>query len=526
MNIHRSHFLIEIDKSTGCCRVHCGEADTTSSGEVAVCRGTLIGPDWPSTQELVDRYRRKGTDFPLYLDGEFFVFIWLPKERTYVIASGRLGGVPVLTYEDGTRLIISDHVSGILALGIESEVNPAALLDYFSFFRVLDGATFFKNIRRFPAATVRENRQQTTYWHYRQSGTIREISDAAPLIRDALGSAVERRLRLCHGPVGAHLSGGVDSSVVCLMLQHRLNAPLHTYSIQTAGGKDENPWIDEMTSQLKSRHTRLHPDYQTVIASIADVMEILGEPVGYPSVLSRYFLESAAEEPDIFNGRGVDELFSGYPWHLPPHLDNHMERRRVLTRNEILELFPALRDLAPDHDPERAYMDLYNNICAARPFERSLLLDINLLLRYWLEIEYSLSSAFGRRSHMPVLDREVVDIAARTDGRLKASDTGLKLVFKEAFKDILPPGVLQRPKMGLNMPFSEILRSESGHRVNVGLASLDRHHFPEMDLEAVVNKFAHHRTGLINWGWQFWGILSYISWKQRYVSGTQAMEIE
>jgi asparagine synthase (glutamine-hydrolysing) len=517
MKSNRSTLLIEIEKKTSICHVISGSKEVTDDGSVILCQPASSADPKPSAQQLLDLYRQKGLDFPNYLKDDCFVFIWLPEQSTYVLVNDKLGLLPVFYYEDDKRLIISDHVSGILSRGIDAQLNPRALMDYFSFFWVLGEETFFKGIFRFPTAHIQENQQRKCYWIFEQTRSIKDKILAARQVSEAVEAAVQKHLIRVTGDIATHLSGGVDSSVINLLIHRHWQTPIHTYAMRLAEGKNESRWIEEVRQQIDAKHTWVEPGYPTIFSVLDEVIQVIGEPMGYPSVISRYLLEQQIQQRDVFNGRGVDELFSGYTWHLPPHLDHHMERRQVLAKDAIFEMIPDLKFMALDYNPNQAYMDIYNRNQAGSGLERSMSFDIQVLLRYWLEIEYHVSTAFKHRCHMPVLDAEVVSLAATIGYSLKASHSETKIIFKTAFSDLLPASILKRPKMGLNMPFSALLNSATGEVVQAMIQTLSSREFPELDLAVILEKLQQHRSGTINWGWQFWGILSYILWKKHYM---------
>jgi asparagine synthase (glutamine-hydrolysing) len=520
MSAIRSRLLIEVQKKDQVCRFFAGDGETTKNGSVVFFQPTHPGvKEQPSAQKILIAYTQHGNEFLHHLDCEGVVFLWLPAQQTYILASDSMGLTPVYFYEDHQRLIVSDHVSGILSRGIDTRLNPAALLDFFSFFWVMGEATFFKGISRLPVGHIHKNGRSTLYWSYKQTGIIKDADEAAGKIFETVDQAVKNHLESCPEDIAAHLSGGVDSSVINLLVKNHLkhSHPLYSYGMRIKHGRDESRWIDDVRQKIDSNHCWVEPGYPDILTALGDIIPILGEPMAYPSVISRFLLEQQIQQMDVFNGRGVDELFSGYTWHLPPYLDDHMERRRVMNKKDILEIIPGLNRTINEYDPDQAYMDIYNKNQTGHPLEQSMSFDIRVLLRYWLEIEYHVSARFNHRCHMPVLDKEVVSLAAEIHHSLKASNQENKLIFKQAFRDLLPDSILNRPKMGLNMPFSALLNSPEGDHVKHVIQTLERRDFPELDIDVILDKFKLHREYKINWGWQFWGILAYITWKSHYL---------
>jgi asparagine synthase (glutamine-hydrolysing) len=431
-----------------------------------------------------------------------------------VVARDRGGVIPLLVHRSGDRLLLSDHLDGFLALGLRPEVDWEAVADFFTFFWTLGAKTFVRGVMRFPAGAVSQGGELRRYFTYRQGG--REGDELKGDLGRALRDAVARRLE-GEAVAACHLSGGVDTSVVALLASRVFGAPLHTYSIRVPDGADETRWILRVLQEIKAEHRWVEPQPGEALAAVPEVARILGEPSCYPSVISRYFLERDASHPVILNGRGVDELFSGYAWHLPPHLEGHLARRTVLSKEEIGRILPGLG--ATGYDPAVAYLGLHGEVAGYTPLERTLHVDYHTLLRSWVQVEYAISNAFGHVAAMPALDASILDIAGRARSEVKASSTEAKLLFREAFRDLLPAEILRRPKMGLHMPFSAVLRRDECGLADSWLQEAGDGGFGEMDLDHLRSQLERHRRGEIEWGWQFWGVFCYMHWKRAYILG-------
>ncbi len=482
-----------------------------ADGSAVVLLGRLYPsqPDWP--ERVYALYRREGPGFASLLDGEFVIFIWDALKGSPVVARDRAGVIPLFVHRHKGEVLLSDHVEGLLTLGLRPAMNWDAVADFFTFFWTLGAKTFFQGVQRFPAGAVSVGETVRTYWSYRQGG--REGEELKGPLGRALGRAVEKRVE-AETSLGCHLSGGVDSSVIARLACDACRGRLHTYAIRVPGGNDETPWILRMLEALGTEHHWIEPGPGDILSAIPDVARILGEPSCYPSVLSRYFLEREATHRVILNGRGVDELFSGYNWHLPPHLEGHLGRREVLSRKEIGRVFPPLR--SHGYRPRRAYQALHDQLPHYTPLEKSLHVDYHTLLRSWLLVEYAFSSAVHHVASMPALDASVMDIAARARSEVKATAKETKVLFREAFRHLLPEEILTRPKMGLNMPLSALLRHEAGGMADVWLQEAQKGEFGELDVDHLLAQLERHRRGEIQWGWQFWGVFCYMHWKKEY----------
>jgi asparagine synthase (glutamine-hydrolysing) len=519
---HRTGFFTAIDlpQFSFAAKISGGEFQCIGQAQEAMPDGSVVawqGELFPSCKNWPERiyglYRQHGADFPTVLDGSFGILIWDAVQRMPVIVRDRVGIVPLFLHEREGRLLVSDRMDGLLTLGLMPEIDWKAVLDFFSFFWTLGDKTFLRGVRRFPAGTMRVGETERTYWDYQQTGGEADPDVLEVQLRGAAEDAVHKQSEN-RNILGCHVSGGVDSSVIVKLVASGFQGTLRTLSLRFPGAKDETFWIERVLKEVTSEHLWVQPGVDEVSESIREVVGIIGEPMCYPSVLSRYFLEKAANAEVTFNGRGVDELFSGYPWHLPPNLENHMRRRQVFPRKAIRSLFPALA--ADPYDPEAAYMETYEEHPEYGPLEKTLHVDYRTLLRSWLEVEYSLSMAFGHRALMPFLDRAVVEIAARTSPALKATEKETKIIFKRAFSSMLPTDILNRPKIGLHLPFGEVIREDGSRIIREWLNDDALLGAAGLDPEYVRGKWEAHCRNEINWGWQFWAILSFVHWKDLF----------
>ena len=483
-------------------------------GSCVAIAGELLPRRENWSQRIYERYLQRSIGFADELDGPFVVIIWDKPKQKEVVARDRAGLVPLLYYEKNGILLLSDHLDGLLAMGLDPQIEWRSVKDYFYFFWTLGNRTFLRGVKRFPAGTVRAGHNTSTYWKYEQRNLCTDANEAAKLIREAMEAAIKKQV-WPGMEVGCHLSGGIDSSVIALLLSKYVDVPFKTYSFRVNGGNNETIWIQQVLERINSRHCWVEPSDEEILLALPKVVAMLGEPMCYPSVLSRYFLEEAAEVKQIFNGRGVDELFSGYNWHRPPHLSNHLERRRVFSKDEIRQLLPDLSQTS--YDPDDSYMESYNDSGNGySKLEKSLYIDYHMLLRSWLHVEYSFSKAFGRVAQMPVLDSAVLQAASEISSTLKSEGQMIKVIFKRAFSDILSFELLNRPKMGLNMPFSDLLRRASGRDWESFFEGIKEVDFPEIDFVYLKKQLSSHINGELDWGWQLWGVICYMLWKIRF----------
>ena len=442
------------------------------------------------------------------MDGNFFVFLKYNTEYYYF--NDKFGSIPIFKYEDKERIVLSNSIKDIVKHTKQYEINNKSIIDYFTFFWILNEKTFFKNISYLKGGKVYKNGIESYYWKFEPSNEIEDSYQAIDLIRTNVEDSIRKILNE-DKIIASHLSGGIDSSVVSILIKNLLKKELKTYSLFVEKGKDESFWVNLVLDMIKSNHKWIKPNFKEIVDGLEGLINILEEPMAYPSVISLYLMQKRIKEDLVFTGRGVDELFSGYLWHKKEFLNNAFERRRVFKREEINKIFPYLGEIK--YDVKEEFLKDYNSNEELTGFEKALKFDFENMLRYWLRIEYKIGDYFGQKIVSPFINNKVLELSLKISSELKTDGNDVKMIFKEAYKDILPEELLNRKKIGLNMPFSEVLRGEEGLNIYAFLKSSSRD-FEEIDMSYVLKRFDEHLKRKIEWGWQIWAILSYIFWKR------------
>jgi len=500
------NFLIEVEKNKSI-KIYKGNYKISKKTSSMV----LLHQIWKDNkiEEIFSLYEKYGQNFPLKLSGQFFVFIWDESKKEFIFANDRIGVVPVYFYEDDIKIIVSDTISGILSLIGNLEINYGSIFDYFSLFWILGQKTFLKKVQKLNGGKINVDGNIYTYWDYKQKKEIKSKKKAEELIRDTLSSTIKKRTQGLKS-ISAHLSGGVDYSVVCSLLDKFTSDKLGTISMRIKGGKSESLWIEMIREMIKSSHKWVQPEFSEIIASIENIVHIIGDLSGYPSVISLFFLEKENCYDIVFTGRGVDELFSGYSWHLPPHLINHFKRRQVFSLTEIMNIFPDFpKDEYQTYDE---YMEIYHHNKRYAEVEMSMSFDFNVLLKSWLTIEYNFANHFHHTIYSPVLEADMVEVSSKIPYFYKTDGRDVKCIFKQAFADLLPAGILNRPKMGLHMPFSNLIRTDFKESIIHTLKELSS--YEEVNFKYLETKIKEHNVGTIEFGWQIWAVLSFLYWKK------------
>ncbi|PYX65419.1 MAG: asparagine synthase (glutamine-hydrolyzing), partial [Acidobacteria bacterium] len=276
-------------------------------------------------------YREMGDAFVDRLNGMFGFALWDAQRRRLLVGRDRLGIKPMYLLEDGKRFAFASEAKALLALpGVAPALNEDALPGYLHLGYVVAPHSLFKGIRKLPPATlltVEHGRvQERRYW--RISGAIdtqRSVEDWVDAVRSRLEQSVRMQM-VSDVPIGAFLSGGIDSSAVVGMMAKHSNRPVKTYSIGF-GGSDADDYYNELpyASVIARRFGTEHHEIVVkpdVVGLLPKLIWHLDEPIADTAFITTYLVSKFAREhvTVILSGVGGDEIFGGYRRYLGDHL--------------------------------------------------------------------------------------------------------------------------------------------------------------------------------------------------------------
>jgi asparagine synthase (glutamine-hydrolysing) len=285
-------------------------------------------PDYPfrtqgDTEVLLAAYARWGVEGVKRLKGMFAFAIWDREEESLFLCRDRMGVKPLYYSIDSERLVFSSEIRSILASGlVPARLDRKALLDYFSFQSFSFPATPIEGIQQLEAGSwmkIRAGRRDTgRYWAIGEQMPVQDMQDPAAVrrrIRELLAGAVERRM-VSDVPVGAFLSGGIDSSTVVGLMAEVSAQPPATFNISFSEKEfDEAPYAEMVAKKFNTRHTtiRLNPD--VLLDELDNALSAMDSPSADGP--NTYVVSKAIRQAGItvaLSGIGGDELFAGYPF--------------------------------------------------------------------------------------------------------------------------------------------------------------------------------------------------------------------
>ena len=461
---------------------------------------------------------------------------------------------------------------------VPRELDYRALDWYLSYLYVPAPLSAFKAVRKLPPASTLLYRDGRTridrYWQL-DYGSKRRVDDPAELheeIRETIRSAVKRRL-VADVPVGAFLSGGIDSSAVVAAMAEASSGPVKTFSIGFEHETfNELPHARRIAKQFDTEHHEfvVRPD---AVELLPRIVRHYGEPFADSSAIPSFYLAELTREhvTVALNGDGGDESFAGYYYYLPNLLAGRLDRlpawmrraaaaastrlpsdgniRSPLSRAHRLSrglgLDPAarfasyvgcfdqgqrealytadMRALVGDSDAGEAIAAPWREASGDSVLDVMLEVDMRTYLPGDLLVKMDIATmAHSLEARSPLLDHELMELAASIPPELKLRGTAKKAVLRDALRGWLPDDLLDRPKQGFSVPIADWLRGdlrEYAAEVLLDPVALDRGYF---NADAVRRTLDRHANGMEDGSARVWALLMLELWHREVLDGHEA----
>jgi asparagine synthase (glutamine-hydrolysing) len=520
------------------------------------------------TEVIVHAYEEYGDDCVKHLRGMFTFALWDRKRQRLLAARDRFGKKPLNYYWDGQRLIFGSEIKSILEAGIPRELNFIALDEYLVYRYVPAPNTIFKDVMKLPAGhiLIYQDGQISTklYWELSFEPTCQD--DEATAIERTyalLKEAVQVRL-MSEVPLGAFLSGGIDSSIVVGLMSSMMSQPVKTFSIGfEEDDYSELPYARQVARHFGTEHQEffVQPD---LISVLPELVWAYDEPFADASMLPTYYVSKLAREhvTVALTGDGGDELFGGYVYYnreymigrIPPlvrfllgHASSLMpDGMRGKKRLHNLLTYHAERSVrAKMIFPDNWRSLLYSKECLARvydhnPYERQVSkfqavshLDIMPQLQYVDVREYltddilvkvDKASMFNSlETRAPLLDQHLAEYVASLPSTIRTRNGRLKYLLKKVGANLLPAEILSRGKKGFSVPIKHWFR---GDLTNYAYDLLDsplakqRGLFNPVYIRHLLE--SHASKKLLNHSDAIWALLCLELWFQTYMDTSPA----
>lgn len=519
-------------------------------------------------------YEQWGTDVLQKLRGMFAFAIWDEPRDRLLLARDRVGKKPLFYLSDRSRVLFASELQGLLAMTTERhEMDIAAIDSYLSWGYIPAPLTGFEGIYKLPPAhflvadvshdgvTMRTER----YWslEYLPKASLSE-GEAAESLRGLLSEAVRLRL-ISDVPLGAFLSGGIDSSIVVGLMAHLSPDPVKTFSI----GFEEQDY-SELAHARRIAELWSTDHHEFIVQP--DALEVLpllvrhyGEPYADSSAIPTYYVSKLTREhvTVALNGDGGDESFAGYEryWgnrlaerlqgfpggaalvgsgaRLLPDSGNPKSKLRKIKRfAEVMDEPMAGRygrwagyfseeEKAQLMRPEvfgtsqRSGNEWFERLCADTdgldPVDAAMSVDVHSYLPFDLLVKVDIASmANSLEARSPFLDHEVMEFAARLPSNLKLRGRTSKYLLRKTFSDLLPKENVQRSKMGFGVPVGRWLRGPLKGLLQDTLLASDARVAAYLDTSKVKSVVGRHMEGQ-ELSAQVWNLMMLEMWHREVV---------
>ena len=442
------------------------------------------------TEVLLKAYHAWGEDFVSRLNGMFAFAIWERDSGRVLLGRDRLGIKPLYYAPIAGGLRFASALPALLAAGgVDTSIDPAALNHYLSFHAVVPAPhTLLAGVRKLAPGTLMRiepdgRRSERSFWalDYARDAAdeSRSFEDWTEILLDGLRAAVRRRL-VADVPVGALLSGGVDSSLIVGLMAEAGVKELRTYNVGFAdvGGEKGNEfeYADIVAREFGTVHERIFVPEQELLTRLPEAVAAMNEPMVSHDCIGFYLLSEAVSRHSrvVQSGQGADEVFGGYHWY--QELDG--------SQAPVADYLKAFRDR--DYDEYRRVVqdrylgpDASGNFVAQRfaapgatdPVDQALRIDTTVMLvDDPVKRVDNMTMAFGLEARVPFLDHQLVELAARIPARHKLAGGG-KGILKEAARQVIPSEVIDRPKGYFPVPALKYLQGTVLESVKDALTS-------------------------------------------------------
>ena len=538
------------------------------------------------TETIIHLFEEEGIDCLKHLNGMFAFALWDARQQKLWLGRDRFGIKPLNYYWDGRQLVFASEIKAILCdPEVSKEIDPEALDLYLTLNYIPAPWTIFKNIRKLmPGSYLVAKKGEIsieTYWDIPAGGEQRENSptrgtpveetrDFQQRLYALLEGAVKRRL-ISDVPLGAFLSGGIDSSIIVALMARNSSSPVKTFSIgyKDLPSFDETKYAQEVAKFNKTEHQEFKLGYKDILEAFPAVLETLDEPFADSSAVPTFIVsrETRRHVTVALSGDGGDELFAGYRMYLGEYWSQYYAKIPLFLRDGLIapllntlpdardkpslemirrmkkfvrgmsisfpdrfygwrEIFPfsTRKELLNKPPEENLYLNLVRDMAEDEKdrFEGDI---INLML--YMDVKGLLPSdmltkvdrmsmANSLEVRVPFLDHTFAEFVFQLKGSMKLKGKNRKYILMETFKDLLPPSLHRRPKWGFEMPIGAWLRNELKFLINEYLSEdlITKQGFFNYEIiEGLIN---NHMNGRQDTSWHLWNLIVFQHWYKTY----------
>jgi asparagine synthase (glutamine-hydrolysing) len=524
------------------------------------------------TEVLLKCYEKYGTDCLDHLRGMFAFAIWDSDRQALFIARDRLGKKPLYYRASENGLVFGSEIRSILAYGgLERQPDLEAIDSFLSLGYTLSPRTALKNIYKLPAGCflvfTHSGPSVLRYWqlHTFDAQPRFESADAIAVLKETLDEAVSLRM-ISDVPLGAYLSGGLDSSIIVGIMSEHSQQPVKTFTIgyENAPEHSELKYAAIVAKHFKTDHREIILKPQGFFDLITKMVWHLEEPIGDQACIPLFLIsEQAKKEVTVMlSGEGADELFAGYNIYVMMRLIGQYRRLPGLFRHGMVN--PVIRKILDGRRAEKyiewsekelqsrylgdmadlssslkkelyakdfldciegSYMKeiegIYDEVRDSDDLAQMLYLDTKTWLVEDLLLKADkMTMAASIELRTPFLDHRLAEFSRRLLSDLKINRFQKKYILKEAYKEMLPKEITNRKKKGFPVPLSLWFKDNLNDLIADVLLSDRARGRGYFNTDFVRHMLKQQTTGAIDYSKTLWNLLVLELWHQAFIDSS------
>jgi len=512
------------------------------------------------TEVLVHAYEEWGTELLEKINGQFAFCLFDKKKNTFFLARDRLGIKPLYYYCKQKKFIFGSELKVFLKSDIEKHINKNALNYYLLFGNTPSNQSILENVEKLlPGSyliydlTNHKIKEYTQYWtpcfgEY----SYRSESEVIKQIKERLDASVRMRL-ISDVPLGAFLSGGVDSSIIVSIMRRYVD-DLNTFSIRfDYPDFNESQYAKIISDMFQTHHHEIEFNAEGIRDLISQLPYYYDEPFGDPSMIPTCLVCRVAKRhvTVCLSGTGGDELFAGYPRYVELQLLKQLNHLPLVVKQPLSLGLRSLNTLlrkdklnklqtfiGQREDTCTLYLKLLSYMFRDRYEQTPQLTEFDYLKKHFkyedeiinllnfdlheylpdclLTKEDRASMAVSLEVRVPFLDHSFVEFAASIPSPLKIKRMVKKYILKKAFSNTLPRKILYRRKQGFGVPLVHYFRNELKSFAYKEI--FDSQMFPYYDRGYLKHLWDKHQKGRADYSRLFWSIIMFNLWHKRWMT--------
>jgi asparagine synthase (glutamine-hydrolysing) len=522
------------------------------------------------TETILHAFEEFGANCLEKLRGMFAFAIWNKREETLFLARDRVGKKPLFyTITEKGTFVFGSELKVLLAHGETKRVIDFAALDaYLTFGYVPEEFCIFKNVEKLAPAHYlffKNGKIETKkYWDfsYEKIAEVKSENEYVERLRELIREAVEIRL-ISEVPLGAFLSGGVDSSTIVGMMSRISKKPVKTFSI----GFNEDSFDELKYARIAAKHFGTeHHEFivtPTLMETVDELVWHFDEPFADPSSLPTFMVSKMARDfvTVVLSGDGGDELFAGYTRYVTDKKRSGLEKLPGALRKNLLKPlsralphgakgknylynssldavdryidsvshfnFPARNALYSDAflanlngdfgSGENVFRRIAGKISTGNATDNLLYLDSKTYLPGDILTKVDrMSMATSLEARVPLLDHKLIEFVTSIPTALKLKNLETKYIFRQAVRGLVPDEILDRPKQGFGVPINEWINSQLKDRIRETLLekrASERGYFNEKYIKTLLDEHGKNRR---DHSYSLWILFMLELWQRRF----------